>query len=85
MNKSIHIQTTKESSLAEQLVQSTVLGLRQLEQVLGYEFEETIDTIQKLHELNQRKEYRLDDGTVITDPRAFMDDETLEAYAREAL
>jgi DNA replication protein DnaD len=47
-----YIHTIKEPSLEEQLVQSTVAGLRQLEQVLGYEFAETIDTIEKLHELN---------------------------------
>lgn len=44
-------QPIQEPSLAEQLVQTTVMQLHQLEEVLGYEFAETIDTIERLFEL----------------------------------
>jgi hypothetical protein len=49
MNK-LHIQSTQ----LEELVSSTVQGLRLLEDKLGYEFAETIDTIERLYEIGQR-------------------------------
>lgn len=56
----------QEPSVEEQVVASTVQGLRQLEQLLGYEFEETIDHIQRLYRIKQArnaaKDYALASG-----------------------
>ncbi len=47
------MNTFKQSTLKEEVVASTVQGLLQLEKLLGYEFTETIDTIERLHRLQE--------------------------------
>lgn len=47
--------TNNQSTQLEEVVSSTVQGLRQLEGLLGYEFAEAIDTIERLYDLQAPK------------------------------